>query len=204
MFKKKAWKNSRKKNEREREKSGHQEHLASMSKKCFRKRKRGDKFNVQIFPLPTSLFRGGSCCANSFQLPLRGVRWPCILSTANTPSACMSWRVCLKYFSYFKVAVGSQNDPKCPWSRSSLQDREVSAYPAHRPAASPRGSRILAPRTGFPATCNTLSAAESGRPRGTWPTETVGSAIPGRYLNQSTALIHADHIHLRIPEMGIS
>lgn len=40
------------------------------------------------------------------------VRRPCIVSSANAPTACMSRRICLKYFSCFKVAVGSQKDPQ--------------------------------------------------------------------------------------------
>lgn len=65
----------REKNEKERERK-----KISSSRKfsfCVQKyvwkrerRTRGGKFNIQIFPFPTSLFHGVSCCANSFQLLL--------------------------------------------------------------------------------------------------------------------------------------
>lgn len=46
--------------------------------------------------------------------------------------------------------------------------------------------QALAPCTGFAATCNTLNAAASGRPRGTWPAENPRLSHP----RQITKPIH--------------
>lgn len=101
-----------------------------------------------------------------FQLRLRGVRWPCIPSAANAPSACVSWRVCLKYFSYFKVAVGSPEDPERLWSHLRREERGVSAYPSAQTKSFATRQQASGSVPWAPATANTLHTERAMAHRG--------------------------------------
>lgn len=68
----------------------------------------------------------------------------------------VSWRICLKYLSHFKVAIGSPKDLERFGSHLSGKERGVSAYPST--GTSSFATRQQAPGSGSwtPATANTL------------------------------------------------